>query len=594
MDKRAVFCICGDPNFLQRFHASILTIERDHPIQKLTKLDELDAIVRDGPVVLLATVRSQAELYEVVAGLKRQVKALQSRLLIPIAIQSGLSDKLEKILITAGCKEVLPERSDFKAVNAKIGRYLKIVENNYALLQKTESSKTFTGGSKSPVNESVSVELVHFTEPVQLLHDFWIISNKRPAQRNMGRWIVTAIGPSPAVGSWVSDPKNKHAFIFDVHTIIKSDFYSPDGRWVFHGAKPEFSFELGKWSFVGNEPKLEWVGKDGKVTAVRFFFKSGMKKLTLTENSSITLGWMKRIEATFDRDYRFQDDKAQEFGSTSAGGTEFDVTAESEFENLVKDIPSDVKRFLSEAKEQYVPKLHTFNTVDEKNFNRFLQVAGQYEDQGILWMAGRVFLTNVKVYDVDLVARLARVVMMPLRVDPLKLIDDGLEASGDKKIYVNLKLLETSLFFYAERDVITCDENGIVTLKIPESAHEVQRRGGMRLSMTPKLKKDIQLKKIPPTAKGDWKIIDISPEGIGIETSVDSFAFVKEQNFKIQMMLAGTTLNLVCQTRWFKSEGAAKVRVGARFVHLTKKSSEFLELYIMEKYLERIRYALGK
>jgi hypothetical protein len=211
-----------------------------------------------------------------------------------------------------------------------------------------------------------------------------------------------------------------------------------------------------------------------------------------------------------------------------------------------------------------------------------------------LWLSGRVFLTNVKVYDVNLTARIARVVMIPLRVEPMKLIDEGLHASGDKRVYVNLKLLETSLFFYAERDGITCDEDGIVTLKIPESAHEVQRRGGMRLSMTPKLKKDIQLKKIPPTAKGDWKIVDLSPEGIGFEAAADSFAFVKEQNFKIQMVLAGTPLNLVCQTRWFKPEGASKIRVGARFVHLTKKSSEFLELYIMEKYFERIKYALGK
>lgn len=595
MEKRAIFCICSDPNYLQRFHASILAIEKEHPIQKLTRLDELDNYASDNPVVLLATVRSQAELHDVVVALKRQTKALQSRLLIPIAIQSGLNEKLEKILLTAGCKEVLPDRSDFKAVNSKVSRYLKIVENNYALLQKAGSNRTVIGASsKSPVQESVSGDLVFLTEPIQLQHDFWIISSKRPAQRNMGRWIVSAIGPSPAIGSWVADPKNKHAFIFDVHTNQKNDFYSPDGHWVFHGAKPEFGFELGKWSFIGNEPKLEWVGKDGKVKAVRFFFKSDMKKLTLAENSSITLGWLKRIEATFDRDYRFHDDKGGEFGSINSGPPDNDVTAEVEFENLVKNIPTDVVKFLSEAKTQYTPKPHTFNTVDEKNFKRFMELAGQYEDTGILWLAGRVFLTNVKVYDVNMTARIARVVMIPLRVDPMALIDEGLNSSGDKKVYVNLKLLETSLFFYAERDGITCNEDGVVTLKIPESAYEVQRRGGMRLAITPKLKKEIVLKKIPPTAKGDWKIIDLSPEGIGFETASDSFVFVKEQNFKIQLQVAGTTLNLVCQTRWFKPEGASKIRVGARFVHLTKKSSELLELFIMEKYLERIKYALSK
>ncbi len=594
MEKKAVFCIRCDGLYLDRFRDSLKALEKDHAVEILNNYSSLQQITDQNPVVLLSTIRTQADLVDLIQALQLQSKAFAARQFIVMVVQTGLSDKHEKLLIQSGVKEVLPDRSDLRGVNSKIDRYLKIVLNNYQKNQEDIKTKTLVSAqARSSSGESANLDLVEFFEPIALSHDFWVINEKRPAQRNMGRWIITAMGPSPATGSWVVDPKNPKYYRFEVPVYNKFGFHSPDGLWVFQGSKPEFSFELGRWSFVGSDPRLEWVNKQGSVVVTRLFYHPQLKKLAIAKNSEVTRNWVSRIEATFDRDFRFKEEKF--FGGDVSGLNPEEQPPENDknMEELVKDIPPDVVKFLKEAKQEFAPKSEMFSKVEEAKFNQFLKVAGEYRDRGILWLGGRVFLSDLIVYNVDLQARVAEVMVVPPRADPMSLIDEGLTTSEDKKVYVNLKLVETSLFFYATRDEIKCEE-GILKIPIPSFAYEVQRRGGFRLSNSPKVR-GLEFRKIPPTAKGSWKIIDISPGGVGIETQADSFNFDKDKTFKIELALQDVVLSLICSPRWVKPPDAkGKIRVGLRFEHLSQSMSDKLEIYIMEKHLERIRQGIVK
>lgn len=589
MEKKAIFCIRCDGLYLERFSASIQAIEKDHSVHVLNDYQGLQKITENNPTVILVTIRSQSELVDFVRAMQQQTKAIQGRYLTAIVVQTGLNEKHEKALLGVGVKEVLPDRQDLRGINSKIDRYLKVVQNNYAKTLEVDKGKTFVGSSEKS-SEQAALELVHLADPIVLPFDYWIINPKRPAQRNMGRWIVTVIGPSPSIGVWNTDPKDPKRHVFDIYPSNLHSFYTGEGKWVYHGGRPEFSFELGRWSFVGPSPRLEWVSKSGDIVAARWHFDADTKKLNVANNSEITQSWLKKIEATFDRDYRFRDEKVVDLIAQQE--VQQNPELDKKFQDLVKDIPPEVVRFLKNAKGKFGPKSEMFAKVDEKQLNKFLEMAGDYQDRGILWLTGRVFLTDVVVHQVDIENRFAYVMVVPPRADPMSLIDEGLSASGDQKVYVNLKLLETSLFFYSTRDQITCEE-GVLCFPIPGFAYEVQRRVGMRLVNTPRIK-GLELKKIPPTAKGAWKIIDISAGGIGLEMEQNSFEFAHDRPFKIDLLLQDSVIGLICKVRWMRpSQTAGKIRVGARFEHLSQAAGESLELYIMEKHLERIRQGLA-
>jgi hypothetical protein len=585
LEKRSIFCIRSDGLYLERFSTYVESIKKEHQVEVLKDLRSIASLAEAGPAVLLVTVRSPAEAQELTQVLASAQVARTKGSLLVVAVQSGLNDKLEKALVKAGCKEVLPDRTDLRGLYSKIARHLKIAEQNFAKAGETPQSKVFTG-SKSRFAESTSVELVTFIEPLMLNRDYWIVSNKRPAQRNMGRWIITAIGPAPSVGTWATDPNNPRIFIYKVHPSTKHLFNAEDGHWAFHGSKPEFSFELGRWSFVGTDPKLEWVGSNGAVVGVKFWHNAEAKKLVMAANSEETMRWLPKIEATFERDYRFRDD-----GITHQESDRADDAREMELKlgNLVKDIPEATVRFLKEAKTQFRPKAEMFAKLnDNKQISRFFEVAGNYQDRGILWLPGRIFLSDLRVHDVSTEAGIAQVIMVPPVLDPLAMIDEGMANSEDKRVFVNIKLLETSLFFYADREQITCSD-GVLSIPIPSFAYEVQRRGGVRLANTPKIK-GLGVTRVPPTAVGEWRIIDISPGGVGLEMASDSFSFAKDRPFKIEITMAEEVLPLICMPRWFKTDDQkGKLRVGAQFEHLSESAQEFLELYIMEKHLERIK-----
>lgn len=595
MEKRSIFCIRSDGLYLERFSSQLEAIKKDYQVEILNSLDLTKPIAEASPTVLLVTVRSPEEQAELISLLgKGSIQTARTKgTLIVVAVVGGLTDKIEKTMLKAGCKEVLPDRTDLRGLNTKIGRHLKIAEQNFAkAFESSSHAKVIHGTSKSKFAESTSSDLVTFIDPILLNRDYWIINNRRPAQRNMGRWIISAIGPSPAVGTWTSDGAQARTYVYNVHATNKA-FYAEDGHWVFHGAKPEFSFELGRWSFVGNDPKLEWVGKNGAVVAAKFWHNTDTKKLMLASNSEETLKWLPKIEATFERDYRFRDEGGIAPQQSTSKQIEDPKEMEAKLGDLVKHIPSDVVQFLKEAKTQFAPKNEMFAKLDEKKqINRFFEVAGNFQDRGILWLPGRVFLSDLRVHDVNLEKGVAQVIMVPPVHDPIGLIDEGMKNTEDRRIFVNIKLLETSLFFYAHRDQITCDD-GVLSIPVPASAYEVQRRGGVRLNNSPRIK-GLNVTKIPPTAKGDWKIIDISPGGVGLEMSSDSFSFSKDRAFKVEITLADTALNLICMPRWFKTdELKGKLRVGAQFEHLSSSAQEFLELYIMEKHLDRIKQSAG-
>jgi hypothetical protein len=123
--------------------------------------------------------------------------------------------------------------------------------------------------------------------------------------------MIELIGPSPAAGKWRLTSRHESLFKGEEPTWewgprdepgkYSEKFKTSPACWVFVGKKPEYSWVVNRWAFIGESPGLYLV-ENGEIIEIRFFeTEEGL--FDVSENSISALDSFKRIHDTYDQEH---------------------------------------------------------------------------------------------------------------------------------------------------------------------------------------------------------------------------------------------------------------------------------------------------
>ena len=346
----------------------------DTEMKENGSLDDFhNLIMNDHRALLVYYVSDREELAAILNYMHHLSQAMRERRAAIVIYSKVSSDKVDEILRRAGCADVLRYSDSAKAFLFKLRRYLigirPILNQTEALdvieIKKNTSDKVLEHAdskSQSSRKTSKSLEIAtsnHLTSPF----DYWLIRKFPYINRYKGQWMVELIGPSPTVGKWrltntfdQQFPNEDLVWEWHIRETANGQFkpFNPSpSTWVFIGKKPEYSWVVNRWAFIGVAPGL-YLLQDGKIKERRFY-ENDEGAIDIATNSPQGILWTSALNETFNPEYYLQLEKAE------SGG--FEITL---------DPPANIPWFDKVDSKSIDPKswnTHNLNQEDESEWN---------------------------------------------------------------------------------------------------------------------------------------------------------------------------------------------------------------------------------
>ncbi|MBU6153620.1 MAG: hypothetical protein KGP28_04895 [Bdellovibrionales bacterium] len=284
-------------------------------VTNVSKEDFLAAISTGKKVIFLYHISSPEELVTLHEVLPTIRNAIREKNTIVAVFSKIVSQKIDDLLIRAGCTEVIPYQVSEKAFTIKFSRYLANLKrdrsdtSDYEII---ENKPEKTSGQLEGRNSDQESPML--LRPLSVKQDYWLLRKTPYIHKYKNQWMIEIIGPSPAAGRWrltqnydnlfpsadsvwawgPREPPGTFGKTFDITPLT----------WVFVGKKPEFNWTIHRWAFVGLEPGLHLV-LDGKIIASRFATSSS-NQILAAENSNEAKDRFKQILETFEQDYYYK------------------------------------------------------------------------------------------------------------------------------------------------------------------------------------------------------------------------------------------------------------------------------------------------
>lgn len=209
--------------------------------------------------------------------------------------------------------EVLETPTNLKAIQYRLKSALTAVHQAYqkaaASRAKTETSEEIdpalgTKTRAARAKPKAGGQEVLWQSAVDFNFDCWWIPSRKNIRNVVGAWLIDLLGPGPVVGTWEElsgiERAGEKAWAWRPRSIAEEIFQTPDGRWVFFGKQPEFSWQKNLWSFVSKQPMFAYY-PDGQREPefVRIEYRPD-EGLLFLENSGFTQTLLPRIQSTFE------------------------------------------------------------------------------------------------------------------------------------------------------------------------------------------------------------------------------------------------------------------------------------------------------
>ena len=182
------------------------------------------------------------------------------------------NEKVVDLLKSKGVFEVLDPKVSIKAFQYKFNKCVQMIEQSVkrAKLKADDAASGAGGGLKGAAGagngKQKKVGQVVFASPIEHFSDFWLLIKPKDVRFVIGKWFVNFYGPGPSSGEWkpFSESKNgEQGWIWNLRNEADKTFYKDEGRWVFFGNCPEFSWEEKHWYFISKAPEFSFYkGKD--------------------------------------------------------------------------------------------------------------------------------------------------------------------------------------------------------------------------------------------------------------------------------------------------------------------------------------------
>lgn len=270
----------------------------DHQYRMLRTASEILPTVEATQVcVLIANcLRKEeiTELYNILPSLEPRVADGTLRILV---LNSLGHPGLGTLLRARSTLEVVELPITLKILQHKLKIAIQVALQNF--LKTNADSKTSTRKKVKSAGVGVS-----WQSAMDFHADFWWIPGPKNIRNVVGVWLIDLLGPGPSVGVWEEilgmERAGEKGWAWRSRGGGDDLFNTPDGRWVFYGKQPEFSWQKNLWSFVSKHPMLAFYPTaESDPQYVRFEHR-GDEGLLFLENSRHTRGMLPRIQRSFE------------------------------------------------------------------------------------------------------------------------------------------------------------------------------------------------------------------------------------------------------------------------------------------------------
>lgn len=278
--------------------ALILRNGSDHHYRVIRDSEEIVTAVESTFItVLIANCvckEDVTDLYNVLPRLEARVATGTFRILV---LNSLGHPGLASLLRARSTLEVIELPINLKALQHKIKIAAQVTQQSFLRLQTD---------SKADVRKKVkSAGMgVSWQSAMDFYADFWWIPGPKNIRNVVGVWLIDILGPGPAVGVWEEVPGMERggetAWAWRSRSGADDHFDTPDGRWVFHGKQPEFSWQKNLWSFVSKHPMLAFYPTSEREPQYIRLEHRPDEGLLFLENSHHTRTLLPRIQASFE------------------------------------------------------------------------------------------------------------------------------------------------------------------------------------------------------------------------------------------------------------------------------------------------------
>ncbi len=264
-------------------------------------------------VVLLANCLMKEDIADLYNILPHFADRMTDGTLKVLVLNSIGHPRLGSLLRSRASVEIIEVPTTLKAVQYKLKAAISSVRHAYQKIAAARArddtppdfdpalgTRTRAGRAKT---KSIGREIL-WQSPIDFNFDYWWISSRKNIRYVVGVWLIDLLGPGPMVGTWEALPglerAGEKAWGWRPRAVADELFHTPDGRWIFFGKQPEFSWQKNLWSFVSNQVMFAYYFEgENTPSYVRIEYRPD-EGLLFVENSNFTKGLLSRIEATFD------------------------------------------------------------------------------------------------------------------------------------------------------------------------------------------------------------------------------------------------------------------------------------------------------
>ncbi|MBC7386009.1 MAG: hypothetical protein H7301_07600 [Cryobacterium sp.] len=275
--------------------------------------------------VLILTLQAKEELVDLLNVLTMVDDRIKSGNLRSIILNGVNHPRVIGLMKTRGAHDIIDYQSTIKAVNHKIKTAFMVVTQNHQRNQSTRNSGSRAGnegGGSARENRNDHASNIRWLKPVEHPSDFWYVPHVKNLRFVMGRWLVDVLGPGPAAGFWEelkSERQGERGWVWKLRVQSDTEFQPRQGRWIFYGKQPEFSWQRNLWSFVSTVPFLAFYTEDEQAPEfVRFGCVKG-KELEAFENSEVSKLFVPKIQASLEASMKLSKNEIESMGYGSTG-----------------------------------------------------------------------------------------------------------------------------------------------------------------------------------------------------------------------------------------------------------------------------------
>ena len=325
-------------------------------------LAELGTQIRNGASgVALFSIADRDELTKAIPFFITIQKQIKSKKIMIYVFMNQTTQKVEEILLKAGCSEILNTTISTKALSHKLKRAYALLEQQGRASIVDENELVSSRTSLAMGNDDVILAMskptaphstrVTFSDPLLTSNDFWLFRSRTHARRAGDLWCIEIIGPSPSVAQWVEagTQGSLTKWIWQPRAGTASGFEASPGQWIFYGRRPEYSWTLNRWAFVSPRPALRYL-ENGMVVETRFETLNE-NWVEIAFNSLSAVDFFPKMKATYDRLYHFSKDAtveipwADQIDSKDLSVADWNAPLRnddttSEWNNRVRDLPT--------------------------------------------------------------------------------------------------------------------------------------------------------------------------------------------------------------------------------------------------------------